>query len=143
MFLSQLAVFRSSMLMALVLLYLPSAGFAQYTHWLNVNCASAVDNPPSYASLNAALAAATDRTGIYVMPGSVCNERVAVVNFASVGLVTDQSSTFKIVGNLGIQDSISVYIYGAAVSDPSGDGINVNSSRAVTLDDCGVRTTPA
>ena len=122
---------------ALVAFWSPSTVLAQYTHWLNVDCALAVDSPPTYRSINSALSAATDRTGIYVSPGSVCNEQVWVANLTNLGIVTDQGSTFKIAGSLGIQASNSVYVYGALVSNTSGNGITVNTSRAVTLDDCG------
>jgi len=121
----------------LALISSPPVAICQYTHWLNVNCALSTDSPPTYSSINAAISAATDRTGIYVFPGSVCNEQVSVANFTDLGIVTDQASTFKVIGNLTIQNSYSVYVYGALVSNASGNGINVNDSRAVTLDDCG------
>jgi len=115
----------------------PNQMLAQYTHWLNVNCALTADSPPVYRSIDSALSAATDRTGIYVLPGSVCKEQVSIGTLSNVGVVTDQGSTFKVVGSVNIQASNSVYIYGAQISNSSGNGIDVNSSRAVTLDDCG------
>jgi len=133
----KLYVLSANVALVAVLLFSPNPALAQYTHWLNVNCVLTVDSPPTYASIHAALTAATDRTGIYVYPGSVCNEQASVTNLTNIGIVTDQGSTFKVVGNLSIQSSSSVYIYGAQVSNASGDGIDVSNGKAITLDDCG------
>ncbi len=109
----------------------PAKGSAQqFTQYLNVDCS----NPSAqYPTISSALAAATDNTSIYVMPGTTCTENVTVGYLKNVAIVTDWMETFNLTGNLTIQSSNTVDIQGMIVTNSSGDGIDVNNSTDVTL----------
>jgi hypothetical protein len=118
-------------LACLFLLAGPAQGSAQqFTQYLNVDCS----NPSAqYPTISSAVAAATDGTSIYVPPGQTCTESVTVGYLKNVAIVTDWMKTFSLVGNLTIQSSHTVEIQGMVVTNPNGDGIDVNQSTDVTL----------
>jgi hypothetical protein len=102
----------------------------QFTQYFSVDCS----NPSAqFPTISSALAAATDGTSIYVNPGTTCNENVTVGYLKNIAIVTDWRKTFTLSGNLTIQSSHTVEVQGMAVTSPSGDGIDVNSSTDVTL----------
>jgi hypothetical protein len=106
------------------------ASAQQYTQFYSVDCS----NPSAqFPSISSALAAATDGTSIYVPPGSTCTENVTVGYLKNVAIVTDWMQTFNLAGNLTIPSAHSVEIQGMAVTNPSGDGIDVTNSTDVTL----------
>lgn len=109
----------------------PTQGSAQqFTQFYSVDCS----NPSAqFPTISSALAAATDGTSIYVPPGSTCTENVTVGYLKNVAIVTDWMQTFNLVGNLTIQSSHTAEIQGMVVTNPSGDGIDVNNSTDVTL----------
>jgi hypothetical protein len=91
-------------------------------------------NPSAqFPTISSAVAAATDGTSIYVPPGSTCTENVTVGYLKNVAIVTDWMQSFNLVGNLTIQSSHTAEIQGMIVTNPSGDGIDVNNSTDVTL----------
>lgn len=106
------------------------ASAQQFTQFYSVDCS----NPSAqFPTISSALAAATDGTSIYVPPGSTCTENVTVSYLKNIAIVTDWMKTFNLVGNLTIQSAHTVEIQGMVVTNPSNDGIDVNSSTDVTL----------
>jgi hypothetical protein len=117
------------------LLCMPASAAGQwYNQSLVVDCSG--NDPNAYTSFSAAMQAVTDSTGIWVRPGTVCNDNIYLNERTYVGIFTDQGSTFTLNGNLTIQNSRSVWIYGIQVTNTGGDGIYINNSNPVTLDDC-------
>ena len=119
--------------LAIGLLCFPVRAAAQYNQTLYVDCSGTNPDPSVYPSINAALYAATDRTAINVQAGTVCNESVYLGDLTDVSIYS--SMGFILNGNLTIQNSRSVYILGVNVTNPYGDGIDVNNSNAVTIED--------
>jgi hypothetical protein len=85
----------------------------------------------------------SDRTAISVKPGTQCNESVYLSDFTDIAIYAypgppssaSPGPSFTLIGQLSIQNSRSVHIYGVNVTNPDGDGIAVNNSSAVTLED--------
>jgi hypothetical protein len=100
---------------------------------LNVDCSGT--NPNAYPTINAALQNVNNPGGVIFVTGT-CNENVFLFaqNFLTLGAYTGQSA--QINGNVSIVNSTSVLLYGLSVTNGFGDGIDVNSSRAVMLDSC-------
>jgi hypothetical protein len=118
-------------LACLFLLAGPAQGSAQqFANYYNVDCS----NPSAqFPTIGSALAAATDGTSIYVPPGQTCTENVNISYLKNIAIVTGWQQTFTLAGNLTIQSSHTVEIQGMVVTNPSGDGIDVNESTDVTL----------
>jgi hypothetical protein len=100
---------------------------------LNVDCSGT--NPNAYTTINAALQNVNNPGGVIFVTGT-CNENVFLFgqNFLTLGAYAGQSA--QINGNVSIVNSTSVLLYGLSVTNGFGDGIDVNSSRAVMLDTC-------
>jgi hypothetical protein len=113
----------------LVLLCSPGALRAQF---LNVDCSGA--NPYAYPSINAALPNAGP--GAFILVTGTCNESVSLYGQNGLNLGAYYGQSAQINGNLTINNSQNVYLYGLSVTNGLGDGINVNSSRGITLDTC-------
>jgi hypothetical protein len=118
-------------LLCLGILAGPLRGSAQqFTQYYSVDCS----NPSAqYPTISSALAVATDGASIYVPSGNTCNENVTVGYLKNIAIVTDWMKTFNLNGNLTVQSSHTVEIQGMVVTNPSGDGIDVNNSTDVTL----------
>jgi hypothetical protein len=58
---------------------------------------------------------------------------VTIGYLRTIAIVTGWQQTFTLVGNLTIQSSHTVEIQGMVVTNPNGDGIDVNDSSDVTL----------
>lgn len=114
----------------LAMLFLfPGGARAQF---LFVDCSGT--NPYAYPSINSALPFAGP--GAFIAVSGSCNESVFIygANNLTLGAFFGQSATLN--GNLSLQNSQLVYVYGLNVTNPFGDGIDVNSSRSVILDSC-------
>jgi hypothetical protein len=87
----------------------------------------------TYPSINYALQFAGP--GSFIAVNGPCNESVSVygANNLVLGAVFG-SATLN--GNLSITNSHLVFVYGLNVTNPYGDGIDVNSSRSVVFDAC-------
>lgn len=107
----------------------PGAARAQF---LFVDCSGA--NPFAYPTINSALPNAGP--GAFIAVTGTCNESVFLygANNLMLGAFFGQTATLN--GNLNINNSQLVYVYGLNVTNPFGDGIDVNSSRSVVLDTC-------
>jgi hypothetical protein len=113
----------------LVLLCSPGALRAQF---LNVDCSGA--NLYAYPSINAALPNAGP--GAFILVTGTCNESVSLYGQNGLNLGAYYGQSAQINGNLAINNSQNVYLYGLSVTNGFGDGINVNNSRGITLDTC-------
>jgi hypothetical protein len=107
----------------------PIAARAQF---LVVDCSGA--NPYAYPTINSALPNAGP--GAFIAVTGTCNENVFLYGFNNLSLGAFFGQTANLNGNLNINNSQNVYVYGLNVSNPYGDGIDVNSSRSVVLDTC-------
>jgi len=113
----------------LMLLCLPGALRAQF---LNVDCSGT--NPYAYPSINAALPNAGP--GAFILVTGTCNESVALYGQNALNLGAYFGGSAQINGNVSVNHSENIYLYGLSVTNSFGDGINVNNSRGVTLDTC-------
>jgi hypothetical protein len=116
------------------LLTAPNRAVAQYTQWFTVDCSG--NTPGAYTSINAVMPLLTDRSGIYLVPGTACNEAVTLSRFNNIWLGTLAGSSATLNGTLDIEFSDSIYVQSLTMHSPSGDGISVNDSRAVVFDSC-------
>lgn len=109
--------------------FFPTGARAQF---LVVDCSGT--NPYAFPSINSALPNAGQ--GAFIAVTGTCNENVALydVNNLSLGALFGQAAALN--GNLSINNSQLVYIYGLNVTNPYGNGIDVNTSRGVVLDTC-------
>ncbi|UWZ86512.1 right-handed parallel beta-helix repeat-containing protein [Occallatibacter riparius] len=118
-------------LVSLCLLAGPAQGSAQqFTQFFAVDCS----NPAAqFPTISSALAAATDGTSIWVPPGQTCTENVTIGYLRNIAIGTDWAQTFNLNGSLTIQSSQTIEIQGMVVTNPHGDGINVNNSTDVSF----------
>jgi hypothetical protein len=112
----------------------PNRASAQYNKWFTVDCSG--NTPGAYTSINYVIPLLTDRSGIYLVPGTTCNEDVTLSRFNNIWLGTLAGSTATLNGTLDIAFSDSIYVQSLTVHSPSGDGVSVNDSRAVVFDEC-------
>ena len=113
----------------LVLLCSPGALRAQF---LNVDCSGA--NLYAYPSINAALPSAGP--GAFILVTGTCNENIFLNGQNALNLGAYYGQSAQINGNVTINNSQNVYLYGLNVTNSIGDGIDVHSSRTVVLDTC-------
>jgi hypothetical protein len=113
----------------LVLLCSPGALHAQF---LQVDCSGT--NPYAYTSINAALPSAGP--GAFILVAGTCNESVSLNGQNALNLGAYYGTTAQINGNVSINNSQNIYLYGLSVTNASGDGIGVHNSRSVVLDTC-------
>ncbi len=98
-----------------------------------VDCSGA--NPTAYHTINAALANVTG-PGASILVRGTCTENVALNNVFNLSLGAWWGQTATVLGNVSLNASESVYLYGLNVSNAAGDGFTINTSRGVTLDRC-------
>jgi Right handed beta helix region len=121
-------------LICLALLGAPKSAVAQFNQWFTVDCSG--NTPGAYTSINSVIPFLTDRSGIYLVPGTECNESISLIRLTNIWLGTDFGATATLNGQLNIQFSESIYLQSLTVHAPTGDGIAVNDSRAVVIDEC-------
>jgi len=90
--------------------------------------------PGAYTSINAALQNAAPGSSILIT--GPCNENVSLYGVTGINLGAWWGQTAVINGSLSITNSTSIYVYGLNVTNPSGNGINVGSSKGIVLDTC-------
>lgn len=96
-----------------------------------VDCTGA--NTSAYKTITAALAA-TPAMGANIQVTGPCSETVTISGRYSLNLGAATGKTVALTGMLNVDDSTDVYVYGFQVTNTSGDGIDVDNSRVVTLD---------
>src|SRR5258708_14344152 len=105
----------------------PIAARAQF---LIVDCSGA--NPYAYHTINSALPNAGP--GAFIAVTGTCNESVFLYGSNNLMLGAFFGQTATLNGNLSINNSQLVYVYGLNITNAFGDGIDVNSSRSSTPD---------
>ena len=113
----------------LVLLCWPGALRAQF---LFVDCSGT--NPYAYPNINAALPNAGP--GAFILVTGACNENVFLFGQNALNLGAFFGYTATINGNISINNSQNIFLYGLNVTNAAGDGIDVGNSSSVTLDNC-------
>src|SRR5215472_10367438 len=78
-------------LICLALLGAPTPAAAQYNQWFTVDCSG--NTPGAYTSINSVIPFLTDRSGIYLVPGTTCTESVTLSRFNNIWVGTDAGST--------------------------------------------------
>jgi hypothetical protein len=115
----------------LVFFLFPTILSAQ-TQFLTVDCTGAT--PWAFSSINAALQSTTP--GTFILVTGPCNENVSLYGQNNLNLGAYYGQTATINGNITISNSNNVFLYGLSITNASGDGIDVWSSRSITLDSC-------
>jgi hypothetical protein len=120
-----------SILFALLLgAILPGLAKAQ----LVVDCTGATSG--AFSSINAALPSAGVGTAIFVVAGP-CNENVQLSEQLNLFIGTYYGSpNVTVNGGISVSDSHGVYLHGLDITNASGDGIDVQQSRALIIDTC-------
>lgn len=121
-----------SICLVVALFAFPSAGKAQF---LVVDCSGL--NPFAFPSISAALPAVAGPGAFIAVAGPApCNENVFINGAINLSLGAFFGQTATLNGNLFINNSQNVFVFGLNVTNAFGDGIDVNSSRSVVLDSC-------
>jgi len=100
--------------------------------FLYVDCSGT--NPSAYPSINAALPNAGP--GAFILVTGTCNEYVSLYGQNALNIGAFYGQTATIIGNLTINNSQNIFLYGLNVTSASGDGIDVGNSRSIVLDTC-------
>ena len=119
------------MVSQVALLFCADLAQAQF---LTVGCAGG-DPTAQFSSINSALLNVTG-PGAFLLVTGTCTENVFLYGANNLTLGAPFSKTANLNGNLFIQNSQNVYVYGLNVSNTSGDGIRITSGHSVTLDSC-------
>lgn len=112
------------------------AQFPIFNQWFNVDCSGTNPDPSVFPSINSVVPFLTDRSAIHLAPGTTCNESVGFYNLSYIWLSTDYGSTANLNGTLTIGDSDWVWLGGVNVHSPAGNGISVDNTRDVHLENC-------
>jgi hypothetical protein len=123
----------SSLFLSIPLLWMfllcPTGVRAQY---LIVDCTGA--NTSAYPSINAALLNATP--GSFILVTGPCAENVSLYGQNALNLGAYYGQTATINGEISINNSQNVFLYGLNVTNAAGDGISVSNSRGISLNVC-------
>jgi hypothetical protein len=114
------------------LLFLGFAASGQAQQYY-VDCSGA--NPSDYPTINSALANVTG-PGASILVMGTCTETVNISNALNLSLGAWYGQTANLIGSITVDASESVFLYGLNVTNPTGNGFNFTSSRAVTLENC-------
>jgi hypothetical protein len=108
--------------------FTPTRAFAQYV----VDCTG--NTPGAYTSINSVVPLLTN--GSVVRITGPCTENVTITGLdnLSIGAPWGQDATLN--GNLTLNSVHNLFLYGMSVTNPNGDGIDVNYSTGVTIDNC-------
>ena len=108
--------------------FTPTHAFAQYV----VDCTG--NTPGAYTTINSVIPLLSD--GAVVRITGPCTENVTISGRANLNIGAAWGQTATLNGNLALNGVQNLYLYGMNVTNPNGDGIDINSSYNVTLDDC-------
>jgi hypothetical protein len=120
---------RSGLILLVLAVFFPAMAHAQ----LIVDCSG--NTPGAYTTINAALANVTGPGAVILVSGT-CTENVVITNIFDLSLGAWWGQTATVQGNIAINTSEEIYIYGLKVSNSAGDGFTITSARGVTLDTC-------
>lgn len=113
-----------------VLSVFPHVAQAQF---LVVDCSGL--NPFAFPTINSALPFVAG-PGAFILVNNTCNESVSLNGASDLTIAAPFGQTANVIGNVSINNSQNVFLGGLNVTNPFGDGIDVNSSRSVVLDSC-------
>jgi hypothetical protein len=108
--------------------FAPSHAFAQY----NVDCTG--NTPGAYTTINSVIPLLTN--GAVVRITGPCTESVTISSLANLNIGAAWGQTATLNGNLTITGVQNLFLHGMNVTNPNGDGIDINNSLNVELDDC-------
>lgn len=97
-----------------------------------VDCSGA--NPNDFPTISSALTVAGP--GSIVLVTGTCTENVTINSGFNLNIGAWYGQTANVVGNISVNNSDSVFLYGLNVTNPSGDSFDANNSHAVILDSC-------
>lgn len=98
-----------------------------------VDCS--LSDPTAYPTINAALANVSG-PGATILVSGTCVEDVAMYSVHNLNLGAFWGQTATVRGNISVNESDVVYLYGLNVLGATNDGFTINGSRGVTLDSC-------
>jgi hypothetical protein len=98
----------------------------------NVDCSG--NTPGAYTTINSVLPLLTN--GSQVMIVGTCTENVSLNNLNNVYMGAPWGQTMNLQGNLFINGSLNLILYGMNVTNASGDGIDVQNSLGISLEAC-------
>lgn len=101
--------------------------------YLNVDCSGA--DPNAYPTITSALANVTG-PGFYILIAGTCTENIVVNNAFNISIGAYYGSTANIVGDVTVNESDGVFLYGLTVTGSTANGFTFNSSRSVELVGC-------
>jgi hypothetical protein len=106
-----------------------------------VDCSGA--NPAYYPSISAALQVAimtansTNIPNTYILLANPCTENVSINNATNLALEPlVWGTTVSITGNVTVNSSTGVFLYGLNVTNPNGDAFDIQSSHGTILYSC-------
>jgi hypothetical protein len=120
---------RSGLAVLVFAVFFPAMAHAQ----LIVDCSG--NTPGAYTTINAALANVTGPGAVILVSGT-CTENVVITNMLNLSLGAWWGQTATVHGNIAVNTSEEIYIYGLNVTNSVGDGFTITSARGVTLDTC-------
>lgn len=116
-----------------LILFLGLAASARGQQYLYVDCTGS--NPSDYPTISSALANVTG-PGAYILVIGTCAENVAVSNALNLSIGAWYGQTANLTGSISVSASEGVFFYGLNVTNPSGNGFTIDTSRAVVLESC-------
>jgi len=108
--------------------FLPTHAFAQYI----VDCSG--KTPGAFTTINSVIPLLTNGAAVRIT--GTCTENVTISGLNNLWIGAPWGQTMNLQGNLSINGMQNLFIYGMNITNPSGDGIDINNSVGVTLDDC-------
>jgi len=124
---------RSYRWLATLILFLGFTAAAHGQQYYDVDCSGA--NPDDYPTISSALANVTG-PGAYILVTGTCTENVTVNNALNLSIGAWWGQTANLTGSISVYASEGVLLYGLNVTNPSGNGFTITSSRAVILESC-------
>jgi len=106
----------------------PVRAFGQYV----VDCSG--NTPGAYTTINSVLPLLTN--GAVVRITGTCTENVTIKGLNNLWIGAPWGQTMNLQGNLTINGVQNLFLHGMNITNSAGDGIDINDSLGVQLDDC-------
>src|SRR5690348_10522698 len=125
---SRVAVCLVSVVALAFLFVSPTEAVAQYV----VDCTG--NTPGAYTSINSVLPLLSDGSAVRIT--GPCTENVTINGLDKLQIGAPWGQTAVLNGRLNITGVRNLFVHGINVTNPNGDGIDINNSQHVQLDDC-------
>lgn len=125
---TRLAALAAVLFAAFSILIVPTRAFGQFV----VDCTG--NTPGAYTTINSVIPLLYDGAVVRITGPCTENVTIAGIDHLNIGAAYGQTATLN--GNLTINNLQDMYLYGMNVTNPNGDGIDINGSHDVTLDSC-------